>query len=173
MKMALEASDEFIRDFHRHLDKVDGVSNVILKGHLEIEGHLDTVLDLIFLRPEYLRKVRLDFSDKILLAKAYCPDPDARDWSVIKTLNEARNSIAHKRTAEVRAAKVAAVRQSISKFGTEAFQKDVREADDKEVIVLAAAVASGFLAHLEDSVRNVRRVIAEALEVPKCAEAEH
>ncbi|WP_156041828.1 hypothetical protein [Bradyrhizobium sp. URHD0069] len=170
-KLALKANDEFIQDFRRYLNDVDGVSNVILRGHLEIEGHLDTVLDLIFFRPEYLRKVRLDFSDKILLAKAYCPDPDARDWAVIKPLNEARNSIAHRRTAEVRATKVAAVRQSISKFGTEAFQKDVREADDKEVIVLAAAVASGFLAYLEDCVRNVRRVIAEALEVPKHAES--
>jgi len=172
MKMAMEASDEFIQDFRRHLNEVDGVSNVILRGHLEVEGHLDTVLDLIFFRPEYFRKVRLDFSDKILLAKAYCPDPDARDWAVIKSLSEARNSIAHRRTAEARAAKVAAVRQSISGYGTKALQKEVRAADDKEVIVLAAAVASGFLAYLEDSVRKVRRVIAEALEVPEHAETE-
>jgi hypothetical protein len=172
MKVAMVASDEFIQAFSRHLNEVDGMSNVILRGHLEIEGHLDTVLDLVFFRPEYFRKIRLDFSDKILLAKAYCRDPDARDWTVIRTLNEARNSIAHRQTAEVRAAKVAAVRQSISKLGTEAFQKEVREADDKEVVVLAAAVAAGFLVYLEDSVRNVRRVIAEALEVPKYAEAE-
>jgi hypothetical protein len=91
---------------------------------------------------------------------------------VIRTLNEARNSVAHRQTAEVRAAKVAAIRQSMSKLGTEAFQKEVREADDKEVVVLAAAVASGFLVYLEDSVRNVRRAIAEALEVPKYAQAE-
>ena len=171
-KLAMEANDKFIRDFRRHLNEVDGVSNVILRGHLEIEGHLDMVLDLIFFRPEYLRRVRLDFSDKILLAKAYCPDPDAREWAVIKTLNEARNSIAHRRTTEVRTAKLAAVRQSISGFGTKAFQKDVREADDKEVVVLAAAVASGFLAYLEDTVRSVRRVIADVLDVPEYAKAE-
>ncbi|MCP3469955.1 hypothetical protein NLM33_06380 [Bradyrhizobium sp. CCGUVB1N3] len=141
----MEASDEFIRDFRRHLNEVDGVSNVILRGHLEVEGHLDTVLDLIFFRPEYLRKVRLDFSDKILLAKAYCPDPAARGWAVIKALSQARNSIAHRQTAEARAAKIAAVRQSISEYGTKAHQNEVREADDREVIALAAAVASGFL----------------------------
>jgi hypothetical protein len=147
---------------------VDGVSNVILRGHLEVEGHLDKVLDLIFFRPEYLRKVRLDFSDKILLAKAYCPDPAARDWAVIKALSQARNSIVHRQTAEARAEKIA-VRQSISGCGTEAHRKEVREADDREVIVLAAALASGFIAYLEDSVRDVRRVIAEALEVQEPA----
>lgn len=74
-------------------------------------------------------------------------------------------------TSEIRAAKISAVRQSISGYGTKALQKEVREAEDKEVIVLATAVASGFLAYLEDCVRNVRRVIAEALEVPKHAES--
>jgi hypothetical protein len=171
-EIAMEASEEFMREFRRHLNEVDDVSNAILRGHLEIEGHLDTVLDMIFFRPEHFRKVRLEFSDKIQIAKAYSPEPNARDWTVIKCLNEARNAIAHRRTAEARAAKVAAVRKSISGYGTKQFQKEVAEADDKEIIVLAAAVSAGFLAYLEDSVRKVRRVIAQSLKVPEYPEAD-
>ncbi|KRP85080.1 hypothetical protein AOQ72_04980 [Bradyrhizobium yuanmingense] len=165
-KIALDASDKFLRDFRQHLHQVDEIANVILRGHLEIERHLDTVLDLIFFRPEHFRKIRLEFSDKIRLAKSYCPNPDARDWTVIKCLNEARNSIAHHRSERARATKVAAIRQSISGFGTPDFQREVREADDKEMIVLAAAVASGFLAFVESSVQEVREVIAASLDVP-------
>jgi hypothetical protein len=51
-----DSNAQFFLRFREHLNEVDDVSNVILKGHLEVEGHLDEVVDLIFFRPEYVRK---------------------------------------------------------------------------------------------------------------------
>ena len=76
----------------------------------------------------------------------------------------------HRRTVEQRAAKMTKLRTSVSGWRL----KDVRGdkiADDAEVVVLAAVVCCGFLAFLEDSVRNVREVIGKSLEVPVPPEA--
>ena len=35
------SGEEFIENFRRHLSDVDEISNVVLKGHLEVEGHLE------------------------------------------------------------------------------------------------------------------------------------
>jgi hypothetical protein len=157
---------EFLERFRRHLSEVDELSNVILKGHLEVESHLDDIVDMIFFRPEHLRKVRLSFFDKVLVAKAYCPDPDARDWVLIDNLNEVRNSIAHRRTPQLRAVKVESVRKLLSGFGTEAFRSEMRAADEKEIIVQTTMVCCGFLTYVEESVYKVRQVISRSLEVP-------
>jgi hypothetical protein len=164
-------ADEFIKSFRKHLSQVDEVSNVILRGHLEVERALDEVVDLIFFRPEYVRKIRLEFSEKLQIVKAYAPDPNAADWMAIESLNEARNSIAHRNTLERRATKVKKVRDSITGRGTREFREEVKRADDKEVVVLAAATGAAFLAYVYDSVLKVRKAIAAALDVPKPPES--
>jgi hypothetical protein len=165
-----DSNEEFFRRFRAHLNEVDEVSNVILKGHLEVEGHLDDVVDLIFFRPEYLRKIRLSFYGKVQIAKAYCPDPNARDWNVIECLSEVRNSIAHKNIANTRAAKIGKLREEMSGWGLKAVHGEKVD-DEKEIVVMAAARCSGFLTFLEDSVRKVRGVIGESLDVPAPPEA--
>lgn len=157
------SGDRFIRTFREHLNKVDELSNVILKGHLEVERDLDDIVEMIFFRPEYLEDVRLGFADKISIARAYAPDPNARDWDVAKCLNEARNAIAHRRSPEARASKIANLRKSMIGYGTETAQKELAAANDKEVVVLASAICCGFLAFLHDSVWEVRDAISAKL----------
>jgi len=159
--------DRFIQNFRRHLSQVDEVSNVILRGHLEVERTLDAVVDLIFFRPKYLKSIRLGFADKVSLAKAYAPDPDAKDWNTIKCLNEARNAIAHRRTGEARAIKIANLRKALESYGSSASRKEAAAADDKETVVLAAAMCCGFLTFLEESVWKVRDTVANKLDVPR------
>jgi hypothetical protein len=165
-----ESNEDFFQRFREHLNEVDEVSNVILKGHLEVEGHLDDVVDLIFFRPEYLRKIRLRFYEKVQIAKAYCPDPNARDWGVIECLSEVRNSIAHKSIEKRRAAKIAKLQEKMSGWGLNELHGE-KVTDEKEIVILAAARCSGFLSFLEDSVRKVREVISVSLEVPAPPEA--
>lgn len=165
-----ESNEKFYLRFREHLNEVDELSNVILRGHLEVEGHLDDVVDLIFFRPEYLRKIRLSFYGKVQIAKAYCPNPDARDWAVIECLSEVRNSIAHKSTVKTRAAKIAKLQEEMSGWGLQELHGE-KVTDEKEIVVLAAARCSGFLTFLEDSVRKVREVIGEGLDVPMPPEA--
>ena len=160
------SNDEFIDNFRQHLSKVDELSNVILKGHIEVEGHLDDVVDLIFFRPEFLRELRLGFYQKVQLAKAYCPDPAAKDWEVIRSLSEVRNSIAHREIAHARASRLTKLRETMSGWGSATFRKEVKVADEREVVVLATAVCCGFLIYVEDSVRKVRTTVAKSLDVP-------
>lgn len=162
-----EDADRFIKEFRAHLSVIDELSNVILRAHLEVELALDEVVDLIFFRPEFVRKIGLKFFDKVQVAKAYAPNPDAHDWKVIEALNEARNSMAHRRTSEQRTAKIKKVRDSISNRGTQVFREEVKNADDKEVIILAAATGAGFLAFACDSIVKVRKTISASLDVPE------
>jgi hypothetical protein len=159
--------DRFIGNFRRHLSQVDEVSNAILRGHLEVERTLDAVVDLIFFRPEYLKKVRLGFADKVLLARAYAPDPEAMDWNTIKCLNEARNAIAHRRSPEARGVKIANLRKVLESYGSSASRKEAGAADDMETVVLASAMCCGFLTFLEESVWKVRDTVANTLDVPR------
>lgn len=162
-----EDADEFIDKFRKHLNEVDEISNVILRGHLEVERALDAVVDLIFFRPEHVRKIRLEFFEKLQIAKAYAPDPNAADWKAIESLNEARNSIAHRNSPERRAVKVKKVRESIAGRGTPEFREEMGRADDKEIVLIAAAIGAGFLTYLYDSVLKVRKTISAALNAPE------
>jgi hypothetical protein len=164
------SNEEFFLRFRAQMNEVNELSNVILRGHLEVEDHLDDIVDLIFFRPEYLRKIRLGFYQKVQIAKAYCLDPDARDWNVIECLSEVRNSIAHRRVENKRAAKIARLQEEMSGWGLQGLHGE-EIADEKEIVVLAAARCCGFLTFVEDSVRKVREVISESLEVPEPPEA--
>jgi hypothetical protein len=162
------SGDRFIRRFRQHLTEVDELSNTILRGHLEVERDLDEIVELIFFRPEYLKDIRLGFADRVSLARAYAPDPDDSVWNVARCLNEARNAIAHRRTPEARAGKIANLRKSISGIGKETLRKETAAADDKEAVVIACAICCGFLAFLHDSVWDVRDTISAKLQnVPK------
>lgn len=165
-----EPNETFYLRFRENLNEVDELSNAILRGHLEVEGHLDDVVDLIFFRPEYLRKIRLSFYGKVQIAKAYCPNPDARDWAVIECLSEVRNSIAHNSRVKTRGAKIAKLQEEMSGWGLRELHGE-KVTDEREIVVLAAARCCGFLTYLEDSVRKVREVIGETLEVPAPSEA--
>ena len=159
-------SDEFLVQFRKQMSEVNELSNIILNGHLEVEKHLDDAVDLIFFRPEQLHSLRLSFYEKVQIAKAYCPDPDAKDWEVIKCFGELRNSIAHMKVNEKKDARLKKLRQTMRGWGAASFREIIKDADDKELIIQASALCSAFLLFLEDSTWKVREVIAKTLDVP-------
>jgi hypothetical protein len=160
-------SEEFIQTFRWQLSEVDELTVLILNGHLEVEKYLEEVVDLIFFRPEQLQGLRLSFYAKVQIARACCPNPDSVDWEIIKCLGELRNSIAHRKTGEMRGARLKKLRQTMLGWGGDDFRKEIRVADDKEVVVQASALCSAFLIYLEESTRKVREVIAKSLHVPE------
>jgi hypothetical protein len=54
----------------------------------------------------------------------------------------------------------------------EGFREEVRAADEKEVVVLAAMTCSGFLSFLEDSAIELRKAIDEWRKTPQRARNE-
>jgi hypothetical protein len=154
--------DEFINEFRAKLSTVDELAQVILKGHLEVEMHVDDALGTIFFHPEHLD--RLGFAQKVNLVRAYAWNSNNRpDWHVIAKLNTVRNEVAHRglhlgnRIADLRIALAEATCRSDR-------QEQIRHVSEKEVVVLAAAICCGFLATLtDDQLKEMRGFIEAAV----------
>jgi hypothetical protein len=164
--MAVEerSPEEFIKAFRAQLSEVDDVVHVVLNGHLEVEKDLDDVLQIMLFHPEHCWKLRLGFFERVQMARAYSPNAEATDWEIMLALNSVRNEIAH--GGKNRSSKTGEPRKSLLGHGLEKFRKEVKGADDKEVIVLASAVCCGFLAYLEESVTELRQAIDDWISNP-------
>lgn len=69
----------------------------LLKGHLLIEEVLDKIIIKNAHNPKYVEKARLNFYDKIFLARAFSNlERDEWLWKSMKALNKARNSLGHR-----------------------------------------------------------------------------
>jgi hypothetical protein len=157
-----EDADEiksFEETFRAYLSEADEIVLVTLKGHLEVERQLDNVLRINFIHPEYFEKLGLDFGQRVQIAQAYTPAPDARDWRLIHGLNSLRNEIAH--GGKNRASKIGELRKILLEAAMPAFREKLRRADEKEVVILAAMMCSGFLAFQEDNAIELRNAIEE------------
>jgi hypothetical protein len=71
-------------------------------------------------------------------------------------LTALRNDIAHGDKRERRAIKIGELRHIMSGMGTEEFRACVKTADDRDIVVYAAAMASGFLLVMEEQLAKIR-----------------
>jgi hypothetical protein len=154
-----DESKGFEEAFRAYLSEADDIVLVTLKGHLEVERRLDNVLRINFIHPEYFEKLGLDFGQRVQIAQAYTPAPGARDWRLIRGLNSLRNEIAH--GGKNRAAKIGELRKILLEAAVPKFREKLRVADEKEVVILAAMMCSGFLAYQEDYAIELRTAIEE------------
>lgn len=61
-----------------------------------IEGFLDEIIETIAFNPKYIEKANFSFSNKILIAKAFCKNKDKNEvWETIDKINKLRNVLAH------------------------------------------------------------------------------
>jgi hypothetical protein len=75
-----------------------------------------------------------------------------------------RNEIAHGRESKKRTSLLDALRRTLLEGGTEKFREKVKDADDKETVVYAAARGSGFIAILVEQLEKGRGLIDQAHE---------
>jgi len=76
----------------------DDILAIVLRGHLMVEEYLDRLNRHCFHYPEYYDQAGLQFSKKLLLARAHVLLPHLDPTSFfdsIKKLNELRNNLAH------------------------------------------------------------------------------
>jgi hypothetical protein len=91
-----DKTHEYLEQFSAYMGDVDELAQVILKGHLIIEGVLDNILELVFFHPEHLANARLSFNQKVNLARAYCLRKNQLSmWRLVTMINTIRNQIAH------------------------------------------------------------------------------
>jgi hypothetical protein len=157
-------SDEFINSYRAHLTEIDEIAQVILKGHLDVEMHLDDALRTICFHPEHLEENRLSFAQKVNVVRAYALNrSDRMEWNVIRKLNEVRNQIAHRGQEGRRTEKITELRNFLASWGAPNFGQNVQRVDEKEVVILAAVVCGGFLITTEDQITEMRGFIESAV----------
>jgi hypothetical protein len=146
--MAEEKLDRvtFIKEHRAKLGAVDEIAQIILKGHLDVEADLDDVLRTIFVREDFLKRSRLSFTQKVHLVRALgYHDDEEEGWALVFGLNALRNEIAHGQKSEKRTDKINVLRKLLQPYGDEEFKKHVRNVEEAEVVVQAAAIGSGFV----------------------------
>jgi hypothetical protein len=85
---------EEMRD--KHFPSTDDLFTIAVKGHLLLEQALTTLLSYYFKSPQFLIEARLNFSQKVLLAKAMILFPFPSDFlGALNVLNQIRNDFSH------------------------------------------------------------------------------
>lgn len=151
-----QQAENFIKAFRERLHHVDDFVQVVLNGHLEIEGQLDDYIQRIFAHPKYLQEARLSFSQKVCITRAYTPETHDRiEWRVMVLFNQIRNKIAHRNRDAVLELDVSQIRKLVEGVSKKALE-DMKLADGKDVMVYAAALCSGYLAIMEEQLAEHR-----------------
>ncbi len=70
--------------------------SVILKGHLLIEEQVRQIIDERVIKPDALKKIRLDCYQAICIAESFFSKKEEYIWNAFKKLNTIRNELAHK-----------------------------------------------------------------------------
>lgn len=82
--------------FLEHLPKNGDVELTILKCHLLIEEQLDKIVTKEAKHPDYVKRAKLRFAQKMYLARAYSQlESESWLWGAIKCLNDTRNELTH------------------------------------------------------------------------------
>lgn len=149
--------DEFFLKFRAQLEKTDPFIQTVLNAHLDVEGHLDEFLDEVFFHPEDVERARLGFHQKIYIARAFVElGRDRPEWLVILELNAVRNKIAHRSNRVGMTIKLQKLRDTLQRFGTDAFKGDIKKAIAADLVANAALVCSGYLLHLTDELKRLQ-----------------
>ena len=98
----------------------------------------------------YLDEAQLTFYQKVCITRAYAPTShDRYEWGMMIFINTMRNKIAHRSRHKNLQFNVSQLRKTMRET-SENLNAELASVSDKEVLVYAAAVCSGFLLILEE-----------------------
>lgn len=102
---------------------------LVVRSHIKVEEQLDHVLLLNVEEHKYLDKIKLEFSEKVLLAAALGMDEDLiRPLSVLGNI---RNKFAHKTDSELTKNDVNNLYSAFTAQGKEVLQKTIKHNPDR------------------------------------------
>jgi len=88
---------DLYKSIQEKFQRIDEEALTVIKSHLLIERFLDIIIEQNFDYPEFLELSRLNFSQKIPLARAIKGDTHYEHiWDTIKNINKIRNMFAHR-----------------------------------------------------------------------------
>jgi hypothetical protein len=153
--------DKYSKLFEERLATVDQLQAIVLNGHLIVERAIDNIIALMLFHPEHIQKTRLEFSQKVQLARGYALRKNTNGiWALILTIGEVRNEVAHNLTEARQTKKMAELRRLYFREAPER-EELLKEASDEEIAYYASVFCTGFLGTLEHDSRSLRRMIDE------------
>jgi len=102
MKM-VTSLEEIQKRFTDELRTVDDVAQIVLKGHLVMEGLLTEAIETFLLHGEFLEAARFQVHQKIALCRAISTsDQNNKMWELVSSVNSLRNALSHSLDADRR-----------------------------------------------------------------------
>ena len=156
--------------FTDELREVDDVAQIILKGHLVMEGLMTEAIETFSLHGEFVEAARLQVHQKIALCRANSTsDQNNKMWELISSINTVRNALSHSLDAGRRSKAIQNLRQVYEQEfkdmpnAVKGIPKGIEEdiPADTALSLYAVSTALGYLhAHLEE-VRRLKSLVVE------------
>ena len=162
--------EEIQQRFTDELREVDDVAQIVLKGHLVMEGLMTEAIETFLLHGEFLDAARLQVHQKIAICRAISTsDQNNKMWDLVSSINVVRNALSHSLNLDRRTRAIQNLRavyeqhfkdMADSENGIpKGIEKDMPA--DTALCLYAVAGALGYLhAHLEE-VRRFKSIVVE------------
>lgn len=169
----MTTQQEVLKQFMDEIVQVDDVTQIVLKGHLVMEGLLTEAIETFALHGEFVEIANLRFQQKIVLGRAISTsDQGNKMWELIGCVNSVRNALAHSLDPDRRSKAIQKLRNvyeyqfkdmpNATKGIPNNIEKDIPP--DAALCLYAVSGSLGFLhAHLSE----VRRFKARVIELDK------
>src|SRR5690348_17019375 len=88
--------EEIRNQFTDQLREVDDVAQIVLKGHLVMEGIMTDAIETFLLHGEFVDAARLQVHQKVALCRAISTsDQHNKMWDLVGSINTLRNALSH------------------------------------------------------------------------------
>jgi hypothetical protein len=162
--------EEALKRFTDELNQVDDVAQIVLKGHLVIEGLMNEAIETFVLHGEFVETANLRFHQKIALCRASSTsDHNNKMWELVGSLNAVRNALAHSLGSNRRSKAIDKLRSDYEREfkdepkAVKGIPADIEEdiPGDTALCLYAVSASIGYLhAHLAE-VRRLKAIVVE------------
>lgn len=96
MEESVASLEEIQKQFTGELREVDDVAQIVLKGHLVMEGLMTDAIETFLLHSEFVEVARLQVHQKIAICRAISTsDQQNQMWALVSSINALRNALSH------------------------------------------------------------------------------
>jgi hypothetical protein len=160
----MTTQQEALARFTEELNHVDDVAQIILKGHLVMEGLMNESIETFLLHGELVEIAGLRVHQKITLSRAISTsDQNNKMWELVSKVNTVRNALAHsleptRRSRAIQELRTIYVREFKDAPDTvEGIPKNIEQDIPPDTALCLYAVSAG-IGYLHAHLSEVRRL---------------
>ena len=158
--------EEIQKRFTDELREVDDVAQIVLKGHLVMEGLMTEAIETFLLHSEFVEVARLQAYQKIAICRAISTsDHDNKMWELVSSVNALRNALSHSLDPDRRAKAVQKLRTVYEQQfkgmpnSVDGIPNGIEKQMPVETAICLYAI-SGVLGYLHSHLQEVKRLKA-------------